>query len=108
MRGGQAWAEVRAQGRRAGLEQLRQSIQVAPAGAEPPPEDRLFRRQVPRPALVYVLTASGPSHSDRNLCEHLAEALMEMTGGVAQVGGRGTRGNRPVLYREPWLGSLRD
>lgn len=83
-------------------------VRVASPGDEPPPEDRLIQRQVPRPALVYLVEASGPSHSDRNLCEHLAEALMQMTGGVAQVGGRGTRGNRPVLYREPWLGSLRD
>ena len=62
---------------------------------------------VRRPRLVYVIEASGPAHSDRNLCENLAEALLVRTGGLAEVGGRGVKGNRPELYQSRWIGKIK-
>jgi len=71
------------------------------------PDDYRARRAVPRPRLVYVLEAGGPSHSDRNLCENLAEALLLMTGGLVEIGGLGTKGNRLVLYSSSWIGAIK-
>ncbi len=72
------------------------------------PDDFLARRAVPKPRLVYLLMAGGPGNSDRNLCENIAESLMILTDGLAEIGGRGARGgNRPELHDSFWLGSLR-
>lgn len=71
------------------------------------PDDYLARRAVRRPRLVYVLEAGGPGNSDRTLCENLAESLLMATSGVVQIGGLGTKGNRPVLHTTAWLGSIR-
>lgn len=57
-----------------------------------------------RGGVVYVVEAQGPSNSDRNLCENLAEAIMERVDGLVEIGGRGTKGNRPAVYVSPWLG----
>jgi|GEM_PF-868052 hypothetical protein len=83
-------------------------ISVHTADAAGIPDDLMARRTVSKPRLVYLLTAGGPSNSDRNLCENLAEALLLLTDGLVQIGGRGPRsGNRPVLYNRIWLGSAR-
>jgi len=83
-------------------------ISVHDADAASLPDDLIARRTVPKPKLVYLLIAGGPSNSDRNLCENLAEALMLLTGGLVQIGGRGPKsGNRPELYNRVWLGSIR-
>jgi hypothetical protein len=71
------------------------------------PDDYLARRAVPQPRLVYVVEAGGPSNSDRNLCENVAEALLLMTGGLVQIGGLGTKGNKPVLHTSSWVGSIK-
>jgi hypothetical protein len=71
------------------------------------PDDYRARRAVPRPHLVYELEAGGPSHSDRNLCENIAEALLLMTGGLVEIGGLGTKGNRPVLHSSSWIGAIK-
>jgi hypothetical protein len=49
----------------------------------------------------------GPSNSDRNLAENIAEALMVLTNGAVEIGGLGTKGNKPVGHTNHWLGSLR-
>jgi len=72
-----------------------------------PPDDYLARRAVPKPRLVYHLEASGPSNSDRNLTENLAEVLMLLANGAVEIGGLGTKGNRPVIHTNRWLGSIR-
>lgn len=69
-----------------------------------PPEGR---NAVRHPRLVYLVEAAGQAHSDRNLCENLAEALLVRTGGLAEVGGRGVKGNKPTLYRNRWLGQIK-
>ena len=72
------------------------------------PDDYLARRAVPKPRLVYLVMAGGPGNSDRNLCENIAESLMILTDGLAEIGGRGPKGgNRPELHNSFWLGSLR-
>ena len=63
---------------------------------------------VRHPRLVYLIEAGGPAHSDRNLCENLAEALLMRTGGLAEVGGRGVKGNRPELYHSRWIGKIKN
>ncbi|MBC8141374.1 MAG: hypothetical protein H7Y38_08025 [Armatimonadetes bacterium] len=72
------------------------------------PDDYLARRAVPKPRTVYLVKASGQGNSDRNLCENIAEALMILTNGLAEIGGRGAKGgNKPSLHDSFWLGSLR-
>jgi hypothetical protein len=65
------------------------------------------RNAVRHPRLVYLIEAGGPAHSDRNLCENLAEALLVRTGGLVEVVGRGVKGNKPTLYRNRWLGQIK-
>lgn len=72
------------------------------------PDDHLASRAVPKPRLVYLIMAGGPGNSDRNLCENIAESLMILTNGLAEIGGRGSKGgNRPTLHDSFWLGSIR-
>jgi hypothetical protein len=71
------------------------------------PDEYLARRAVPRPRLVYLIEAGGLSHSDRNLCENMAEALMLQTNGLVVIGGLGVKGNRPRLYTTSWIGSIK-
>jgi hypothetical protein len=70
----------------------------------PAPNHPTARPIARRGGWVYVIEALGPGNSDRNLCENLAEAVMERTGGVVEISGRGVKGNRPTLYTSPWLG----
>ena len=69
-----------------------------------PPDHPTARPIARRGGYVYVVEALGPGNSDRNLCENLAEAIMERTGGVVEIRGRGVKGNRPAVYTSPWLG----
>ena len=71
------------------------------------PEDYLARRAVPKPRLVYIIQAGGPSNSDRTLCENIAEAIMMATSGVVQIGGLGTKGNRPSIHASSWIGAIK-
>ena len=71
------------------------------------PDDYLAQRAVPKPKLVYIVQAGGPSNSDRNLCENIAEAIMMASGGVVQMGGLGTNGNRPSIYTSSWIGEIK-
>lgn len=71
---------------------------------QPAPNHPAARPIVRRGGVVYVVEALGPSNSDRNLCENLAEAIMERVDGVVEISGRGTKGNRPSVYVSPWLG----
>jgi hypothetical protein len=74
---------------------------------EPMPDDKYIKRRLSKPRLTYRLEAGGPSNSDRNICENLAEALMLLGEGVAEVGGRGVKGNKPTLYTHRWLGKVK-
>lgn len=71
------------------------------------PDEYLARRAVARPKLVYSIEAGGPSHSDRNLCENMAEALLLATNGVVEIGGLGVKGNRPKIYTTSWIGEIK-
>jgi hypothetical protein len=71
------------------------------------PDDYIARRTVPHPKLLYTLEAGGPSNSDRNLCEHVAEILFLLTDGLVEIGGLGTKGNRPTLHNRTWLGKIK-
>ncbi|MDX1935145.1 MAG: hypothetical protein SFU56_21310 [Capsulimonadales bacterium] len=82
-------------------------VSVHPSEAGDLPDDYLARRTVPRPRLCYIVTAGGPAHSDRNLCENIAEALMLMTNGLTEIGGLGMKGNRPTLHNSSWVGSIK-
>ncbi|GAB4461544.1 MAG: hypothetical protein OHK0029_26960 [Armatimonadaceae bacterium] len=82
-------------------------IRVERCSDEDLPDDYLVRRAVHKPKLQYRIQAGGPSNSDRNLCENLAEALMLMTSGVVEIGGLGTKGNRPRVYNSSWVGSIK-
>ena len=82
-------------------------ITVHAAEAADLPDDYLARRTVPRPRLCYIITAGGPAHSDRNLCENMAESLMLSTNGVVELGGLGMKGNRPTLYNSSWVGKIK-
>lgn len=83
-------------------------IAVRETSAEELPDDYMARRSVPKPKLLYLLMAGGASNSDRNLCENIAEAVMLLTDGLVEIGGRGSKsGNRPELYDSFWLGSIR-
>lgn len=82
-------------------------VSIRTSSAADLPDDYLARRAVPRPRLCYTIEAGGPSHTDRNLCENIAEALMLMTDGVVEIGGLGTKGNRPTLHKSTWIGKLR-
>lgn len=82
-------------------------IWVRPSDRLDLPDDYLARRAVPNPRIVYHVAASGPSNSDRNLCENVAEALMLMSGGVVEIGGLGTKGNRSVLHHTTWIGAIK-
>ena len=57
-----------------------------------------------RGGIVYSIEAHGPSNSDRSLCENLTEAIMEAVDGLAEISGRGQRGNKPSVYTSRWLG----
>jgi hypothetical protein len=78
-----------------------------PDGGDPLPDVPLARANVRHPAVFYRVDANGPSNSDRSLCENLAEVLLDLTNGVVEVGGRGPRGNKPVLYARRWLGGIK-
>ena len=82
-------------------------IAVREATPEDGPEDYLARRAVPKPRLIYLLEAGGPSNSDRHLSEHLAEVLMVLANGAVEIGGLGTKGNKPVVHTNNWLGTIR-
>jgi hypothetical protein len=83
------------------------TVSIAEATVADLPDDYIARRTVPRPRLVYLLDAGGPSNSDRNLCEHIAESLLLITDGLAEIGGLGTKGNRPVLHNSSWLNKIK-
>ena len=79
-------------------------VRVVPMDEDnPPPEVPTLRHYARRGKLVYWIEALGPSNSDRTLCENVAEALLERTGGVVEIAGRGTRGNKPTVYSSAWL-----
>jgi hypothetical protein len=83
-------------------------IMVRATSADQLPDDYLARRTVPKPKLVYLLRGGGLSNSDRNLAENIAEALLLLTNGLVEIGGRGVKGgNRTTLYDSFWLGSIR-
>jgi hypothetical protein len=82
-------------------------VWVRSASREDLPDDYIARRTVPNPRLVYFLEAGGPGNSDRNLCENIAEALMIETGGLVEIRGLGTKGNKPVLHHTSWLGGIK-
>lgn len=71
------------------------------------PDDYIARRSVPNPRLVYYVEAGGPSNSDRNLCENVAEALLVINGGLVEIAGLGTKGNRPTLRHTTWIGEIK-
>ena len=75
--------------------------------SEPLPEDEYLQRRMIRPRLTYKIEGGGPSNSDRTLCENLAEALMELSEGVVEIGGRGVKGNKPTFYTHRWLGKIK-
>lgn len=81
-------------------------VTVRASSPEDRPDDLIARRTVPKPKLCYFVEAGGPAHSDRNLCENIAEALLVIGDGLVQIGGLGTKGNRPVLYKSPWIGDV--
>lgn len=83
------------------------TIRVDACTAADLPDEYLARRAVPRPNLVYIIEASGPSHSDRNLCENIAESLLLATNGVVMIGGLGVKGNRPKIYTTSWIGTIK-
>ena len=82
-------------------------VTVRPATPADQPDDVWMRRAVPRPRLMYLLDAAGPSNSDRNLTENMAEALMVLTNGAVEIGGLGVKGNRPVVHTSRWVGSIK-
>ncbi len=82
-------------------------VRVKTATDEADPVPPTGRNAVRHPRLVYYVEAAGPAHSDRNLCENLAEALLVRTGGLAEVVGRGVKGNKPTMYRNRWLGQIK-
>jgi hypothetical protein len=82
-------------------------VWARPADRTDLPDDYLARRSVPNPRLVYYVEAGGPSNSDRNLCENIAEALMVMTNGLVEIAGLGTKGNRPMLHHSSWIGAIK-
>jgi hypothetical protein len=82
-------------------------VKIVTPTEEPLPGHAIAQLAVRRPMLVYLVEAGGPSNSDRNLCENLSELLLELTEGVVEIVGRGTRGNKPTLYTRPWLGEIR-
>jgi hypothetical protein len=81
-------------------------VWVEEAAAEDLPDEYLLRRAVPRPRLVYGITAGGPSNSDRNLAENIAEALLFLASGAVLIGGLGTKGNKPRVYTSGWVGEI--
>ncbi len=85
------------------------AVRLEEADARHPVPDHPAARPVGRRGgVVYVIEALGPGNSDRNLCENLAEAVMERVDGVVEIKGRGVKGNRPVVYVSPWLGIYAD
>lgn len=83
------------------------TVTALSADAEPMPDDYILKRAVRKSRLVYRVIAGGPSNSDRNLCENLAEALLVAQNGAVQIAGRGTKGNKPVNYTNPWIGEIK-
>lgn len=83
------------------------TVSIVTAETTPLPDDYLLKRAVRKPKLVYVVQAGGPSNSDRNLCENIAEALLVAQNGAVQISGRGTKGNKPVSYTNPWIGEIK-
>ncbi len=83
------------------------TVTALSADAEPMPDDYVLKRAVRKPRLVYQVIAGGPSNSDRNLCENLAEALLVAQNGAVAIAGRGVKGNRPAYYTNPWIGEIK-
>lgn len=83
------------------------TVTALSADAEPMPDDYILKRAVRKARLVYRVIAGGPSNSDRNLCENLAEALLVAQNGAVQIAGRGTKGNKPANYTNPWIGEIK-
>ena len=83
------------------------TVTLHSADSEPMPDDYLLKRAVRKPRLVYRLIAGGPSNSDRNLCENLAEAILVAQNGAVQIAGRGVKGNKPTNYTNPWIGEIK-
>jgi hypothetical protein len=82
-------------------------VRIKTATEEADPVPPTGRNAVRHPRLVYYVEAASAAHSDRNLCENLAEALLVRTGGLAEVVGRGVKGNKPTMYRNRWLGQIK-
>lgn len=82
-------------------------VTLETATADDLPDDYIARRTVPHPRMVYFLEAGGPSNSDRNLCEHVAEIIFLLANGLVEIGGLGTKGNRPILHNRTWLGKIK-
>lgn len=83
------------------------TVQAVLPDALPMPDDYLAQRAVRHPRMAYIVSAGGPSNSDRNLCENLAEALLVALNGVVEIAGRGTKGNKPTIYTRPWIGDIK-
>lgn len=83
------------------------TVQIASPETEPMPDDYVAKRAVRHPRLVYIILAGGPSNSDRNLCENLAEAILVELNGAVEIAGRGTKGNKPSVYTSPWIGDIK-
>ena len=82
-------------------------VRVQEASEADLPDDYMARRTVRRPRVVYLVEAGGPGNSDRTLCENIAECLVLLTEGVVQIGGLGTKGNRPQIYNSAWLNKIK-
>lgn len=83
------------------------TVQLVSPETNPVPDDYVAQRAVRHPRQVYLITSGGPSNSDRNLCENLAEALLVALNGVVEIAGRGTKGNKPTIYTRPWIGEIK-
>lgn len=83
------------------------TVQAVSPESEPMIEDYVARRAVRHPRLVYIVLAGGPSNSDRNLCENIAETLLVELNGAVEIAGRGTKGNKPTVYTRPWIGDIK-
>jgi hypothetical protein len=82
-------------------------VTVRTTSADELPDDYLARRTVHNPRLLYSVEAGGPGNSDRALCENITETIMLLTSGLAEIGGLGVKGNRPVLHNRSWIGKIK-